>query len=91
MSEEIKWLIGAAIAVGGFVISLIGLDRRTMKAIDSGDKELHSRVNRLNEMAVKKGDLNSHLQPIHNSMKELREDQRETNRLIRELISKPKP
>ena len=86
MSEEIKWLIG----LGGFVLGLIGLDRRTMKAIDTGDKELHSRVNRLSEKTVKKDDLDTHLQPIHSSMKELREDQRETNQLIRELISKQK-
>lgn len=84
---EIQWLIGALIAIVSMIGGIIVRDRQIMKEINEGDKELHDRITKVQSEYVRRDDLNGHIQSIENSVHQMREEQRETNRRIDSLLT----
>lgn len=84
---EIQWLIGALIAIVSMIGGIIVRDRQIMKEINEGDKELQDRITKVQSEYVRRDDLNGHIQSIENSVHQMREEQRETNRRIDSLLT----
>jgi peptidoglycan hydrolase CwlO-like protein len=87
MSSELQWLIGEAIALIGLIGGIIARDRQLMNTINSGDEKLHDRITKVQSEYVRRDDLNGHIQSIENSVNQMREEQRETNRRIDALLT----
>ncbi len=88
MSIELTFaLIGIGLTVIGVIGGIIVRDRQVMKAIADGDNVLHARVTRVQEEYVRRDDLNGHISSIENSVNQMREEQRETNRRIDALLT----
>lgn len=91
---ELQWLVGISLTVvltiGGMLIAafraLSGkIDKGNTdmaKALKDGDDHLHERVNRIRDEYVKRVDLDGHLGRIDATLREIREDQREMNRIV---------
>jgi len=87
MSNELQWLIAEAIALIGLIGGIIARDRQLMNTINSGDEKLHDRITKVQSEYVRRDDLNGHIQSIENSVNQMREEQRETNRRIDALLT----
>ncbi len=88
MSIELTFtLIGIGLTVVAIIGGIIVRDRQVMKAIADGDNVLHARVTRVQEEYVRRDDLNGHISSIENSVNQMREEQRETNRRIDALLT----
>lgn len=87
MSNEFQWLIGTLIGLGALIGGIIVRDRQVMKAINDGDEKLHDRITKVQSEYVRRDDLNGHIQSIENSVNQMREEQRETNRRIDMLLT----
>lgn len=88
MSIELTFtLIGIGLTVVAIIGGIIVRDRQVMKAIQDGDNVLHARVTRVQEEYVRRDDLNGHISSIENSVNQMREEQRETNRRIDALLT----
>ena len=87
MSNELQWLFGTLIALIGVIGGIIVRDRQVMKAINDGDEKLHDRITKVQSEYVRRDDLNGHIQSIENSVNQMREEQRETNRRIDALLT----
>jgi len=88
MSVELTFtLIGIGLTVVAIIGGIIVRDRQVMKAIQDGDNVLHARVTRVQEEYVRRDDLNGHISSIENSVNQMREEQRETNRRIDALLT----
>ncbi len=87
MSSGIEWLIGIVIAAVSLIGGIIVRDRQVMRAINEGDEKLHQRINRVSDTYVRRDDLNGHIQSIENTVNQMREEQRETNRRIDALLA----
>lgn len=87
MNGELQWFIGALIALIGVIGGIIVRDRQVMNAINSGDEKLHDRITKVQSEYVRRDDLNGHIQSIENSVNQMREEQRETNRRIDMLLT----
>lgn len=98
--SELQWLIGIAVtfvlAIGGIAISaframsnkLEKAVERMQTAVKEGDDQLHDRVNRLrqdvSENYVRRIDLDSHMKRVDETLKEVRDDQKQ---IIRQLAA----
>lgn len=87
MSNEFQWLIGELIALVGLIGGIIARDRQLMNKISDGDEKLHDRITKVQAEYVRRDDLNGHIQSIENSVNQMREEQRETNRRIDMLLT----
>ncbi len=88
MSIELTFtLIAIGLTVVGLIGGIIVRDRQVMKAISDGDNVLHVRINKVQSEYVRRDDLNGHIQSIENSVNQMREEQRETNRRIDQLLT----
>ena len=87
MGNELQWFIGALIGVIGLIGGLIARDRQVHKTIAEGDEKLSNRITRVQEQYVRRDDLNGHIQTIENSVNQMREEQRETNRRIDAVLT----
>jgi hypothetical protein len=87
MNNEIQWLIGTLIALGALIGGIIVRDRQVMNDIQTGDEKLHDRITKVQAEYVRRDDLNGHIQIIENSVNQMREEQRETNRRIDALLT----
>lgn len=87
MGNELQWLIGTLIGVVGLIGGLIARDRQVHKTIAEGDEKLSNRITRVQEQYVRRDDLNGHIQTIENSVNQMREEQRETNRRIDAVLT----
>lgn len=92
MSEDIKWLIGISVSmVISFIIALIGSFRSLSASIKEGDDNLHDRINRVRDDYVRRDDLDSHINQLRDSMKELRDETRlsarETNKRLDQVLA----
>jgi len=87
MGNELQWLIGTLIGVVGLIGGLIARDRQVHKTIAEGDEKLSERITRVQEQYVRRDDLNGHIQSIENSVNQMREEQRETNRRIDQVLT----
>tara|TARA_Y100001973_G_scaffold106643_1_gene186059 strand:- start:7970 stop:8257 length:288 start_codon:yes stop_codon:yes gene_type:complete len=87
MNSGIEWLIGIIIAAISLIGGIIVRDRQVMRAINEGDEKLHQRINRVSDTYVRRDDLNGHIQSIENTVNQMREEQRETNRRIDALLA----
>jgi len=85
--NSIEWLIGALIALISLIGGIIVRDRQVMKTIADGDDKLHQRINRVSDTYVRRDDLNGHITHIEQSVNQMREEQRETNRRIDALLA----
>lgn len=97
---ELQWLIGIAmtfvLAIGGIAITAFrAVTSRIDKAVDAmrdavkdGDDQLHERLNRLRQDVsdnyVRRVDLDSHMKRVDETLKEMRDDQKQ---IIRQLAS----
>lgn len=102
--DELQWLIGIGLtfvlAVGGIAIGAFRamsnkLDRVASdlaKNVKAGDDQLHERVNRLrqdmSENYVRRADLDSHMKRLDDTLKEVRDDQKQIIRQIAALEAK---
>ena len=85
--NEIQWLIGAIVAAVSMIGGIIVRDRQIMNKISEGDEKLHDRITKVQSEYVRRDDLNGHVQSIENSVNQMREEQRETNRRIDALLT----
>lgn len=86
MSEELKWVIGAAISLLGLLGGYIARERQLLKLIKDGDDEISKRLTRVQAEYVRKEDLNGHIIRLEQSIDAMRNDFRETNRRIDSLL-----
>jgi len=93
MGEETKWVLGFLIAAGGVIMSLIGLDRRTMNKISDGDKTLHDKIEKVKEDYVRRDDLSGHMRHLEQTVNTMADEQRRTNVRIDKILEAviPKP
>lgn len=97
MSDEIKWLVGAVLAVVSMLGGVIVRDRQVSKSIKDGDDALHERINRVRDDYVRRSDLDGHILRLSNDMREMRVEQREATKdtnarldmLLSAIASKP--
>lgn len=98
---ELQWLIGTAIsvvlAIGGIAVaSFRGMSGKLEKAVSDmrtavkdGDDNLHDRINRLRQDVsdnyVRRVDLESHMKRLDETLKEVRDDQKQIIRQIAAL------
>lgn len=82
--SSIEWFIGAAIALTTLIGGIIVRDRQVMKSINDGDSKLHEKLDRVAETYVRRDDLNGHIQSIENICNQIRTDQSEATRQMRE-------
>lgn len=87
MNSGFEWLITTLVAFFALVGGIIVRDRQVHKAISDGDEKLHERLNKVQSEYVRRDDLNGHIQSIENSVNQMREEQRETNRRIDALLA----
>ena len=85
--ELIQWVIGFAIAAVSMIGGIIIRDRQVIRMINEGDEKLHQRVNKVEHDYVRRDDLNGHIQTIENTVNQMREEQRETNRRIDSVLT----
>lgn len=104
MNPEFQWLIGIAVSVvlsiAGIAIAVFRSmstkideamgDMRT--SIKQGEDTLHDRLNRLRQDVsdnfVRRADLESHMKRLDDTMKEIRDDQKQIIRQIATLEAK---
>lgn len=95
MDDVYKALFG----VGGFAMAIIGLVLRinhtnsgkfkdVHNRIESGDKELSTKIDKVKDDYVKVRDLDTHLKPIHDSIERNWKDQKDDHREIMQLLNK---
>lgn len=98
---ELQWLIGTAVtvvlAIGTIAVaSFRGMSAKLEKAVSDmresvkdGDDQLHERVNRLRQDVsdnyVRRVDLESHMKRLDDTLKEVRDDQKQIIRQIAAL------
>ncbi|KAA9370912.1 hypothetical protein [Ochrobactrum quorumnocens] len=92
MGEDIKWLIGLAVSLGGtFTVALIATFRSLSASIKAGDDQLHERVNRVRDEYVRRVDLDDHVKQLRVGMKEMRDETREglkeTNKRLDQVLA----
>lgn len=87
MGEDLKWLIGAIATFVVMIGGIIARDRHVMNAIKEGDEKLSDRLTKVQAEYVRRDDLNGHIQSMESSIQQMREEQRETNRRIDNLLT----
>ena len=87
MSSDLQWFIAQIIALIGLVGGIVARDRQLMSEIAKGDEKLHDKIAKMQSDYVRRDDLNGHIQSIENSVDQMREEQRETNRRIDVLLT----
>ncbi|KXO76680.1 hypothetical protein [Brucella anthropi] len=92
MSEDLKWLIGLAVGLGGtFTVALIASFRALSANIKAGDDQLHERVNRVRDEYVRRVDFDDSIKQLRESVKELRDEAREgtkeTNKRLDQVLA----
>lgn len=88
MSEDLKWLIGISVSmVISFIIALIGSFRSLSASLKEGDDKLHDRINRVREDYVRRDDLDAHIDRLSDGMKEVKDESRETNKRLDQLLA----
>lgn len=85
--SAIFWVMGFAVAAISMIGGVIVRDRQVTKMINEGDEKLHQRINLIQHDYVRRDDLNGHIQTIENTVNQMREEQRETNRRIDNLLT----
>lgn len=85
--EFAQWIIVSAIAAVSMVGGIIIRDRQIIKMINMGDEKLHNRISQVEYHYVRRDDLNGHIQTIENTVNQMREEQRETNRRIDSVLT----
>ena len=86
---EHVWLtiIALALSLVSTVGGVITRDRQLTAKIADGDKELHGRITKIQSEYVRQDTLGRHTQGIENSLYQMREEQRETNRRIDHVLA----
>lgn len=93
MEQSIYQLITIAIAFVGVIGGIIARDRFIIQYINTANEtmretmrheldNLHSRVNATRDGFVRRDDLDGHLRRMETNIKEMREEQRETNKRL---------
>ena len=83
MDPELKWAIGIAVTVCvTFVSALIGAFRTLASRTADGDKDLHNRIDEVQEKYVRRDDLDGHIQRLESTIKDLREETRENHKQV---------
>lgn len=72
MSDELKWLIGAAFTLVALIGGFLTRDRQIARLVKEGDDQLHERINRVKDEYVKRSDLDAHIIRLETSVKEMR-------------------
>jgi len=85
--QDLIWLVSSAVAIAGFILTLIGLDRRTMSKIQDGDNKLHSRIDDVKDGYVRRDDLNSHVRHLEQTVDKMANEQRRTNERIDQILA----
>lgn len=87
MESEAPGLITLGLGILALIGSMLVRDRQIQRMISEGDEKLHIRLNRAQDVFVRRDDLNGHIQSIENTVNQMREEQRETNRRIDQLLA----
>ena len=84
--EQLQWMVGIGLSILGMLIvafrTLASRIDAATSAANSGDDQLHERVNRVRDEYVKRVDLDGHMGRMETNVKELREESREGTREI---------
>ncbi len=88
MNDEWRWFLNTDVQVACFCITtLIVAFRVLSKAIKDGDDALHSRINQMRDQYIRRVEFDTHFNLLRDDMRELREDLKETNKRLDELIT----
>lgn len=87
MQVDLQWLVGIGVSLSlGWASLLVGAFYRVMSVIrkvedqaQEGDKQLHSRINRVREDTVHKADLSELSARLTKDLHEIRDEQRTAN------------
>lgn len=68
-TTTVLWLIGQGIGIGIAGVTLMtAMHRNLVSKIDTGDNDLHSRINDVRDKYVRRDDLDAHLNPIRSQI-----------------------
>lgn len=88
MNDEWKWFLDTDVQVAGFMITtLIVAFRVLSRAIKEGDDALHARINQVRDEYVRRIEFDAHYDLLREDMRGLREDLKETNKRLDQLMS----
>ena len=79
-------VITLAVALVGVVSGAIARDRQLTRMITDGDHALHERIDVVKDNFVRRVDLENHMTRIDTSIRDLTSEQRDTNKLISEVL-----
>lgn len=80
----IGMIFTAVTVVGGIIVR----DRQILNKITEGDEKLHSRINRAQSEFVRREELQAHLARLEQSVAQMHDEQRETNRRIDAILTR---
>lgn len=83
MDETTKWLIG--VLFGGFS-AVAAYARHVATKIETGDDELHHRINQVRDEYVKRVDLDAHISRVESRLRDTREELRDDIRGVKDEI-----
>lgn len=97
-ADELKWLVGQFVTIGGAFLATIGGlrkaisngDEKLADKMSKGDDALHERVNRVRDEYVKRVDHDAALTRIDLTLRELRDEQKEMNRQVLAALPRPR-
>lgn len=87
MADDIKWLIGAFVAIVSLVGGIIARDRNLMQSINEGDKRVETKVDDIRRDYVRRDDLDKHLMAIESNIKLIREENKESARRLDSFLN----
>ena len=85
--EFLQLATGLGIAAVSMVGGIIFRDRQVIRMINVGDEKLHKRITEFEHDYVRREHLREHIQAIQNTVNQMREEQRETNRRIDTVLN----
>lgn len=87
MADDIKWLIGALVAIVSLLGGVIARDRNLMQSINEGDKRVETKVDDIRRDYVRRDDLDKHLMAIESNIKLIREENKESARRLDSFLN----
>lgn len=98
MGEDIKWAIGLAITLGGFLIAgfralaarISASSAESHKRVDVVSAEIHKRIDDVKDRYVRRDDLDGHLGRVDANLKELKDEVRTNHAQVIALLTEGK-
>ncbi len=88
MNDDWRWLIGIDVGVAtSYCIALFTMYRVLSSTMRAADDALHSRINQVRDEYVRRIEFDTHFNLLRDDVRELREDLKETNKRLDQLMS----